>query len=249
MNGAIEHLIRISRLGLLPTRIRHGYLRGARWTLWPCSAYWRREYEPDVLAALQLHAPSAGQAAWDLGAHFGFYSLWLARSVGPLGEVAAFEPDPTSYARLRRHVTLNPWAQVRAFACAASERDTSLRLIQSQGAGATTSHLAYQGEQPSSGTAVDINAVALDQLAERENLRPPVLIKIDVEGHAAAALKGARGVLRHHHPRLLISLHCPEECQGVRSELEPLGYLPYSLENRPIAWDDALFQTVWYCPS
>jgi FkbM family methyltransferase len=246
MNATLTRLLHLSRIGLIPMKVRGGFLRGARWTLWPCSSYWRLEYEPEVQAALRRHAPAEGQVAWDLGAHFGFYSLWLARAVGPRGEVVAFEPDPTSHGRLRRHLALNPWACVRSFPCAVSEKDDTLRLIQNQGAGATTSHLAYHGEQASTGPVVEVATVSLDLLAAREHLRPPALIKIDVEGHAASALKGARDILARHHPRLLISLHSPEECTGVRGELESLGYCPVDLEDRPITWETALFKTVWY---
>ncbi|MSU65186.1 MAG: hypothetical protein EXS38_03585 [Opitutus sp.] len=44
-----------------------------------------------------------GWTCWDLGAHFGLYSVGLARRVGPAGQVAAFEPNPISFARLQRH--------------------------------------------------------------------------------------------------------------------------------------------------
>ncbi|RRK00726.1 FkbM family methyltransferase [Opitutaceae bacterium TAV3] len=246
MNPLCTRLLLASRLGLLPVRIRHGLLRGSRWTLWPHSSYWRGNYEPDVQAALARHVPRPGVSAWDLGAHFGFYSLWLARAVGPKGEVTAIEPDPVSFIRLRRHVRLNPWAPVRAFACAASDHEGAAHLIQNQGAGATTSHLPYDGETPSLGPVVEIRTQPLDTLARCEGLRPPVLVKIDVEGHAAAALRGAAGTLALHHPRLLISLHSPEECAGVHEQLAPLGYRPAGLDDRPLDWDETLFRTVWY---
>lgn len=249
MNPFLTHLLNLSRLGLLPVRIRHGYLRGARWTLWPHSSYWRGHYEPDVQAALVRHTPPRGEAAWDLGAHFGFYSLWLARAVGPGGEIVSVEPDPVSQSRLRRHIRLNPWAPVRAYACAASDQAGKVHLIQSEGAGATTSHLPYQGEKPAATSTIEIETVRLDDLAVREKLRPPTLIKIDVEGHAAAALRGAAETLARHRPRLLISLHSPEECAGVRDQLAPLGYSPSSVDDQPLSWEETLFHTTWFsCP-
>lgn len=246
MKPSLVSLLTRTRLGLLPVRIRHGNLRGARWTLWPHSAYWRGYYEPEVQAALGRHVPPPGAAAWDLGAHFGFYSLWLTRAVGPQGEIVAIEPDPVSHARLVRHVRLNRWANVRPFACAASDRAATVSLIQSGGAGATTSHLPYQHESTRGARTVEVVTCALDALAEREKLRPPTLVKIDVEGHAAAALRGAAATLQRHRPRLLISLHSPEECTGVRDQLFPLGYTPTDLHDRTLGWDEALFQTVWF---
>lgn len=247
MTPLLARLLNFSRIGLLPVRIRHGHLRGARWTLWPHSSYWRGHYEPDVQSALARHAPPPGSAAWDLGAHFGFYSMWLARAVGAGGEIVAVEPDPVSFSRLCRHIRLNPWAPVRAFACAASDRESVVRLIQNAGAGATTSHLPYQGEQPATAPTVEIRTMTLDALVAREKLRPPVLVKIDVEGHAAAALRGAAEILSRHRPRLLISLHSPEECAGVRDQLAPLGYRPFHLDDdRPVSWDDTLFKTAWF---
>jgi FkbM family methyltransferase len=227
-----------------PVRIRHGYLRGCRWTLWPHSAYWLGSYEPDVQSALARLRPGTGKAAWDLGAHFGFYTLWLARAVGPSGQVCAFEPDHVSSDRLRRHVEMNGLGQVRVYPCAASDSAGERQLVQSEGAGATTSHLPYLGEVAGRGGTVAVRTVALDALLESDRLAPPQLMKIDIEGHAAAALRGAQGVLRRHRPVLLVSLHSPDELDGVRAQTEPLGYRPFALGGSPIEWPAALFNTV-----
>jgi len=247
MNSLLNFILGKTGLGWLTVHIRQGYLRGSRWTLWPCSSYWRSTYEPDVQAALLRHTPAKGTAAWDLGAHCGFYSLWLARAVGPQGEIIAIEPDPTSFKRLSRHALLNPDAPIRPMVGAASDLDGVLNLIQSEGAGATTSHLAYAGETPAKESLVSVRTFRLDTIATRENLRPPTLIKIDVEGHAAAALRGAIKTLKQHRPRLLISLHSAEECEGVRALIEPLGYQPALLEDdSPVSWESTLYKTAWF---
>ena len=227
-----------------PVRIRHGYLRGGRWTLWPHSAYWRGHYEPDVQAALAQYGPAEGGSAWDLGAHFGFYTLWLGRAVGPAGLVCAFEPDRVSFTRLRRHVAMNHLAQVHLYPLAASDSGGERRLIQSGGAGATTSHLPYHGEIAAGGPATTVPTVALDDLAARDHLLPPQFIKIDIEGHAAFALRGALRVIAAHHPRILVSLHSPDEADGVRDVLQPHGYSAKAFDGTPVSWRETLFHTV-----
>jgi len=248
MNSLGRHLLGplLSRTPLQywPVRVRHGFLHGCRWTLWPHSAYWRGHYEPDVQAALARIAPSTGGVAWDLGAHFGFYTLWLARAVGPTGQVCAFEPDCVSFDRLRRHVAMNQLGHVRIYQCAVSDTAGIRQLVQNQGAGATTSHLPYQGETAAGENAVAVEAVALDALIERDQLAPPQFVKIDIEGHAAAALRGAQNVLTRHRPVLLVSMHSPDEVEGVRVQTEPLGYHPCSLDGSRVDWPGTLFHTV-----
>ena len=91
-----------SPICLIPVRIRAGIAKGARWTLLPHSAYWRHQGEGDVDAVAATLGPLTGQCFWDLGAHFGLYTVGLAIQVGPSGQVASFEPDPRSHARCAR---------------------------------------------------------------------------------------------------------------------------------------------------
>jgi len=50
-----------------------------------------------------------------LGAHFGLYSVALALRVGPEGQVAAFEPNPVSFARLERHRRMNGLDRLKTY--------------------------------------------------------------------------------------------------------------------------------------
>jgi FkbM family methyltransferase len=241
---ALGVILAWTRLQYWPVRIRHGFLHGCRWTLWPHSAYWRGHYEPEVQAALSRHAPAEGDSAWDLGAHFGFYTLWLGRAVGPAGQVCAFEPDWVSFTRLRRHLAMNRFDHVHAYNLAASDTGGEQRLIQTSGAGATTSHLPYPDEAAGDRPAVTVRTVTLDELAARDGLSPPQFIKIDIEGHAAFALRGARQVIAGHRPTLFVSMHSPDETDGVRAVLQPYGYTAFALDGTPIAWRETLFHTV-----
>src|SRR5205085_1089961 len=93
LNSLASSILGHTPLGRWPVRVRSGIARGARWTLYPASAYWRGTHEPVLQSTLVALADAGieGWSCWDLGAHFGLYSVGLARHVGPKGQVAAFE--------------------------------------------------------------------------------------------------------------------------------------------------------------
>jgi FkbM family methyltransferase len=214
-------------LGLLPVRVRGGLAAGARWTLYPWTSYWRGTHEPRVQAAMLALGGGniAGWSCWDLGAHFGLYSIGLARRVGPTGEVAAFEPNPVSFARLRRHARMNrlPWLKIHE--AAVSDHTGSSEIYTYGDMGSTAAHLPNEGEpRQDACTPVGVRTLGLDELVASGRLRPPHFVKVDVEGHAHRALAGMAAALRKHRPLLIVALHSPEEEAGVLGLLRPLGY-------------------------
>jgi hypothetical protein len=57
------------------------------------NAYWTGRYEAPILCRL-ARVCRPGWTFWDIGASIGFYTVFLARAVGPAGRVIAFEPHP-----------------------------------------------------------------------------------------------------------------------------------------------------------
>jgi FkbM family methyltransferase len=164
-----------------------------------------------------------GWVCWDLGAHFGLYSIGFARRVWPTGQVAAFEPNPRSFARLARHARTNrlPWLQL--FRAAASDKAGHSELYTYGDLGSTTTHLPYEGEiRTEAARAIPVETVVLDELVSQGTLRQPQVVKIDVEGHAHHALRGMQRSLSTARPLVIVGLHSPQEIAGVRSVLEPL---------------------------
>src|SRR6478609_3033705 len=58
--------------------------------------------EPEM--AVIPHLLPAGGCALDLGANFGLYTHFMARTVGPQGSVHAVEPVPTTFEFLHSNV-------------------------------------------------------------------------------------------------------------------------------------------------
>lgn len=228
LHAAAGFLLGRTPLGRWPVRVRRGVAVGARWTLYPWTSYWRGTHEPAMQAALCALGGGdiCGWSCWDLGAHFGLYSVGLARRVGPTGEVAAFEPNPASFARLDLHRRLNGLAWLKCFQAAASDRSGTAELIAPGSfATTTTTHLAYEGEQPAAGRhTVATRTVRLDDLVAAGELRAPRFVKLDVEGHAHRALAGMSEILSQARPVLIVAFHSPQEIAGALARLQPLGY-------------------------
>jgi len=182
--------------------------------------YWAGDVEPDVQGELtRLVRP--GEVAWDVGAHIGFYSCLLARLVGPLGRVVAFEPDEEAAGALEAAAHRNGLAHVEVRRAAVWSRGGSL-LFRPR----VDSVEGFHGSvQPDGGRVV--RATTLD--AELAVGPAPALVKIDVEGAEKEVLRRAGRLLREARPAILCEVHLarlgrPELLAAVRGLLESAGY-------------------------
>ncbi|MGA2015590.1 MAG: FkbM family methyltransferase [Opitutaceae bacterium] len=226
MNSPLRGLA-AATLGLIPVRVRGGAAKGARWTLYPWTSYWRGTHEPEVQAAVERlgNGSIRGWSCWDLGAHFGLYSVALAIRAGPGGQVAAFEPNPRSFARLERHRRMNRLECLRTYQAAASDRTGVQELLTYGDLGSTSTHLPYPGEARGDASApIAIRTLRLDDLVDSGELRPPQFAKVDVEGHGRRAVEGMRKAIAASRPILMVGFHSGEEEEGVLGLLRPLGY-------------------------
>jgi FkbM family methyltransferase len=232
-------------LQLLPVPVLRGPARGKWWTLYPYTAYWRLGgHEPEMDLAIRLAGDLQGKTVWDLGAHFGIYSLVSSCLVGPHGQVVAFEPDAASFRRLQRHMRMNKASNVVLLHAAASDKNGEDIIVVDAGSGATTSHLLYLGEEVVDGTRTQaIECWRADDLVTRGKIRDAHFIKLDVEGHGAAAMRGAALSIGRSRPFIVASMHSPDEIDGIRAVLDPLGYRPERFGEAGVEecrWDQCL---------
>jgi FkbM family methyltransferase len=227
-------------LGLLPTRVRAGRAKGARWTLLPFSSYWRSgESEHDVQRACEYLTDLSGITFWDIGAHFGIHSVGMAMSIGTAGQVVAFEPDPCAFRRLSRHVALNRLDNVQMLQVAASNKNGAAALFLPQRGGSSCSHLKFNSWDDMNGVAsTTIETVRPDDLVRSSLIRAPDLIKIDVQGHGAQAIEGSLQAIRNKRPIIAFSNHSDHERFGIRDLLAPLAYTVRDLGGMPCDWND-----------
>lgn len=198
----------------------------------------------DVETAIHDYGSVEGGSCWDLGAHFGIYTVGMAMAVGPKGQVAAFEPNPISFAKCARHVRMNRLHWVKLFNAGASDHQGEDRLILSSDADSSSAHLAYEDEQSGSTSEIlKITLVRLDSLVDNNEIRIASFIKVDVEGRGAQALAGASRSISAARPTIVMSFHSKWELEGTKELLEPLGYHGHDPAGRALAWADCLYRT------
>jgi len=178
-----------------------------------------------------------GDGAIDGGANFGVYTFLFSRLVGAAGEVHAFEPVPLTFRALRDAVRRLRLPNVRLHPVALSDRAGAgeMKSPAQAGGGANLykSFLAEGGKEGRPGRAFPVRLVTLDD-ALPPSARPVRFVKIDVEGHELALIRGARRTLEAHRPALLIEVsRDPDDPESTGAELfrilEGLGYTPHLL--------------------
>ena len=130
-----------------------------------------------------------GGTALDIGANVGCYAVMFGQRVAPDGHVFAFEPAPTAYRGLARHIALNDLETlVTPVPVAVSDHVGKGRLVTTGPIG--TDHLAI-ATATETGPTTDVEVTTIDAFCERQGIAPD-LIKVDVEGVELAVLRGAR---------------------------------------------------------
>lgn len=160
-------------------------------------------YERPMQAAVSSNL-SFGDVFCDIGANIGFFSLIAARKVGPQGCVYAFEPVPANASAIVRSARVNHFHNVTVFAEAIGGATGRAELLLARHIGGAM--LASAGAPPDMRGRIEVDVVTLDEAIVRRGLRPPSLIKIDVEGAEIDALRGMAEILRVHRPTVIYEI-------------------------------------------
>lgn len=167
---------------------------------WTCLHY--GEWEPHVERCLRgLLRP--GDVVVDGGANFGYFSAAMAQAVGATGAVYAFEPVPDPFRRLCLCSDLNGFAQLHAFPIALGEDDGEAQIGFDRRATAMASLYRRDCE------TATVPVRSLDSLLAAGEIAPPAVIKLDVEGHELAVLRGAQATIARARPAVVFELNEP----------------------------------------
>jgi FkbM family methyltransferase len=184
-------------------------------------------FEGDILRAT-LAQLREGDTFFDIGGHFGQYTVAGGRKVGVNGRVHVFEPGSIQDGYLRRNIELNGLTNVTVANVALSDTPGELALHTPSFGDIGKSQLVDPSQDDQ---AVRVPVTTLDTYCEENDITRIDVMKVDVEGAEFGVFKGAARVMRDFPPRAIFyesvdSLceafnHTPEE---MHTYLEAAGY-------------------------
>lgn len=166
-----------------------------------------------------------GDTIVEVGANIGTETLCFADIVGSAGRVVALEPYGPNVGTLTQVLADAGADQVRVWPVAAADEPGTLPFVAPDDA-----HYSGVGHLGGDGRAntVDVEVTTLDRIVD--DAAPPALVAMDVEGGELSVLKGARRLLGHHRPVVVLEAcarHAQRAGNGldiVLAELEGHGY-------------------------
>lgn len=167
----------------------------------------------------------SGETFVDVGANVGPYSL--LSTLAPDVRTLAFEPFSLAQQRFRANIELNGVGhRVHLVPRAVGEGDRSGRLSADRWA---TNELV--GDRYD-GATEEVEIVSLDSYDAASPLGQVGLMKVDVEGHELAVLRGAARVVRRDRPALIVELN---DVSALRNWAETTVYTAVRYLAGPVA--------------
>jgi FkbM family methyltransferase len=154
---------------------------------------------------------SPGAHVLEVGGHIGFTSLYFASLVSPSGKVIVFEPGPNNLEYIRSNIGNSNSILLEAVGCSDQDGESVLYIDNLTGQnnslvfgfeGLTANAQAAPGVQVET-KPVSISTIKIDTYCEQSAYHPD-FIKIDVEGHELAVLRGAEQLLSSANPPMLM---------------------------------------------
>lgn len=175
--------------------------------------------EPEV-THLMFRVLREGDFAIDAGANIGFFSLLMAKLVGPTGRVMAYEPGVNNLRKAIDNSVLNPDCNIVVAPRALWSEKVSIPFYLANDSGLNA--CVPSDETISEST---VQTVTLDD--EYNNMRLPKLIKIDVEGAELQVLKGAERMLRDRVQYITCEINEPALARFGTSQKELRSFMEY----------------------
>lgn len=181
-------------------------------------------FDSDLLRIIDEHVRE-DSAVWDIGANIGVFALGAA-GIARKGFVLAVEADIWLAQLMRKSLQLqqNCELNVQVLPCAVSDRNGAASFLIAKRGRASNALESAGGRSQTGGIRekVIVPTLTLDTLLDF--FGAPSLVKIDIEGAEAMALKGARKLLSEIRPVVYIEVgaSCIEE---VTSIFHQAGYL------------------------
>jgi FkbM family methyltransferase len=157
-------------------------------------------YQDDVLTALR-HLLRPGDVFWDVGANYGFMSIFVEKAFSGQVTTISFEPSPVVLPELRRNLEINACKSVRVEPICISDRIGTVRFYVSKDHSWNATMVEAFARTHAEDIEVEVGSSTLDESVKR--LPPPDVLKIDVEGAEPLVIAGGLEFLAARRPALV----------------------------------------------
>lgn len=159
---------------------------------------------------------------WDIGAHFGIYSV-IASNIVNDNNIYTFEPNPDSRKIISENFELNNIdANLMEYALSNESGTIELERTGSDTSGRAAINVNKSLENYSEyKDSVSVQQIRGDELIS-QGVRPPDVMKLDVEGAEGLVLEGLQNMLKTDTCRtIFFELHTPSE---IGQSIEDYGF-------------------------
>ena len=183
-----------------------------------------------IVTSIMKKIVKEGDCVIDIGAHIGFYSLFLAKMVGKNGHVYAFEPSSQNFELLKKNIKINGYQNITPVQCGISNKTGTCKLYLAYN---SVGHRLYEIGDKSVAykETVEIQTLSLDDYFKNRESNPVRLIKMDIEGSEGWAFEGMRNILDKNHDVTLITEYGPYTMN--ESGYDPLEFIKNILKYLP----------------
>ncbi len=196
---------------------------------------WRnRYYESDASRALMRFLPEGGCFV-DIGAHFGYFSLFASHLVGTEGRVLSIEAMPSTFVVLKENLEANAaHPNFTLHQGAAFNEDKTLQF-QDYGLVSCSLNSAFGARgntSASPGEIVEIEAQTADSIIQENEIQKVSVIKIDAESSEKFVLMGLTETINRDRPVIIMEVGDDGIKGGFSSsehvdEIQKHGYVPH----------------------
>lgn len=214
-------------------------------------AYFAQKNDPEQIAEFDgfINNLSPGAILFDLGAHFGLFSLAALHYGGPTSLAFAVDPSPVAVSFLNIQAGLNHYEnRLHVVQAAVSDRAGRQGMV-AVGVLASGYYVAPTPGHPTS-EQMETRSVTLDSLVDELGVEPTHL-KIDVEGYEAAVLRGGQKLLSQTAaPIIFIEIHnqivrdLGGDPAATLKLLRDYGYHTFTSDGAPVIHDKLLSESL-----
>jgi len=172
-----------------------------------CFLYRYGFFEPD-LTRIVIDSVNPGDVVFDIGTHFGYYSLLASHLVGPQGQVHSFEPTRHTHEVVSSNV--GDMGNVKLINAAAWSETTELKF-KDYGMTMSAFNSLYEAKlddvvaQKLRPTEYTVSAISIDEYVETNRLKPS-FVKIDAENAEHDILLGMKRTLNDIRPLVTLEV-------------------------------------------